>query len=840
MRFILAAVAFVASVVALVIGGIQFVGAAQATTVTASGTTDHGAPVLVINDDVFSSRAGLQDIRIEGDGPINVIIGRTNDVEAWIGDARHDVVTIDDAASQSREHVALKFTESGTEESVPNPIGNDLWYEEHEGDGSVQLSTVVAPGYSMLITSDGDNPAPSSVSITWPLAGYAPMSGPLLVIGAILLVLALLLLWWAIAHRHRVKRQLASNARKRSRAAAVASAQAEGDTEWTPVPWDDDVAEAAQAEADYLNAGGEPVVDEDAPIEFPADTRTASVPVPELFEGEPVEGQLVEGEPETAPVSVLEPVEGELVEDESTQSDHAAFAPPTADASPESEPVPEPVEREHVEGEPVEGDAAPDAPERADSDTWTAAELSDSTDASELEPASEFEPAAEPEPAIEAEQFAAPKPEPEPVDQPAPLTQPAPVVEPESTAAADAQHAGAPETEATVPNDEPKGPTPPAAPAADDDDSKWRRPRGRNRSRAPKRSFLIAPTALVVGLTLAGCAPQYWPAEWTNAEMQPTGTATSTVDAALIEEGAHPPALNSEQIQNVVTEAADLANQADEALDASVLEPRFEADALAEREALYKAKKADGELPSPAAFPTGDVLYAVPESTDEFPRTVFVVVAADAEGSAAPFGMMLVQDTARDNFKVASLTQLAPNVSLPESAPTTVGAASIRDLPGDLVVAPGDLADAYADVIANGGDSQYADLFSADNDTLRAQVNQDYRDAQTEALDPEVTNVEFQYQGSDTPPLGMVSLDGGAIVAVSINEIETVSAANDRARITVTGATAALSGIDTTEYGFTRTYTDQVLFYVPSAETGGQVQFLGVSQAMTSASELSE
>lgn len=836
MRFILAAVAFVASVVALVIGGIQFVGAAQATTVTASGTTDHGAPVLVINDDVFSSRAGLQDLRIEGDGPINVIIGRTNDVEAWVGDARHDVVTIDDAASQSREEVALQFTESGTEESVPDPIGNDLWYEEHEGDGSVQLSTVVAPGYSMLITSDGDNPAPSSVSITWPLGGYAPMSGPLLVIGAILFVLALLLLWWAIARRRRVKRQLASAARKRSRATAVTSAGVEADSEWTPVPWDDDVAEAAQAEPDYLIAGGEPVVDEDAPIEFPADTRTASVPAVAPAP-EPVEV-----EPETAPVPELVeggPTEDELAEEKPTESDHAAFAPPTVDASPEPGPGPGP---ELVEGEPVEGEPVADAPEQSESDTWTAAELSDATDASEPESADEPEPLAAPEhapkaePVVEAEPTAEAAPEftePEPAAEPQPATDPEPATEPAS------QHAGAPEQEVTEPNDEPRDVTPPAAPAADDD-SKWRRPRGRNRSKAPKRSFLIAPTALVVGLTLAGCAPQYWPAEWTNADLQPTGTATSTVDAALLEEGAYPPALNSEQIQNVVTEAADLANKADADLDASVLEPRFEGDALTERAALYEAKQADGELPSPAAFPTGDVLYAVPESTDEFPRTVFVVVAADADATTAPFGMMLVQDTARDNFKVASLTQLAANVSLPEAAPTTVGAASIRDLPGDLVVGPGDLAGAYADVIANGGDSQYADLFSADNDTLRAQVNQDYRDAQTEALDPEATNVDFQYQGSDTPPLGMVSLDDGAIIAVSINEVETVSAANDRARITVTGATAALSGIDTTEYGFTRTYTDQVLFYVPSAESGGAVQFLGVSQAMTSASELSE
>lgn len=761
MRFILAAVAFVASVVALVVGGIQFVGAAQATTVTADGTTDSGAPVIVINDDVFSSRAGLQDIRIEGDGAINVIIGRTSDIEAWVGDARHDEVTLDEDSTHSREHIGLKFTESGTEETVPNPIGNDLWYEEHEGEGSVQLSTVVAPGYSMLITSDGDNPAPSTVSVTWPLGGYAPMSGPLLVIGAVLFVLALALLWWALAHRRRVKRQLASATRKRGRSAAVSAAGADANGEWSVVPWDDEVAEAAQLRADNVAAGGELVVDEDAPIEFPVEPATAPVPV----SPEPVVTEPVASEP------VVEAVEEPPVE-------ATAFDEPSdVAASTEEVPVVEDTAEPVAPVEPELADAPNSAfapPSEASSDTWTAAELGDAS---------------------------------EPVVEPEPESAPAPEV--------------------------------PAAPASDDD-SKWRRPRGRNRSSAPRRSFLIAPVAMVVGLTLAGCAPQYWPAEWTNAELQPTGTATSTVDAALLDEGAHPPALNMEQIQNVVTEAADLANQADGELDASVLEPRFEGDALAERIALYKAKKADSELPSPAAFPTGDVVYAVPESTDEFPRTIFVVVNANADASEAPFGVMLVQDTARDNFKVASLTQLAANVSLPESAPTSIGSASIRDLPGDLVVAPSDLAGAYADVIANGSDSQYASLFSAENDTLRSQVNQEYRDAQTEALDPEATDVEFKYEGTDTAPLGMVSLDDGAIIAVSINEIETVSAANDRARITVSGATAALSGIETTEYGFTRTYTDQLLFYVPSAETGGEVQFLGVSQAMTSASELSE
>ena len=54
------------------------------------------------------------------------------------------------------------------------------------------------------------------------------------------------------------------------------------------------------------------------------------------------------------------------------------------------------------------------------------------------------------------------------------------------------------------------------------------------------------------------------------------------------------------------------------------------------------------------------------------------------------------------------------------------------------------------------------------------------------------------------------------------------------------GRTAALAGTDTSEFGFERVYTDQVLFYIPPKATGGKVSFLGTSQAMTSARQLTK
>lgn len=712
MRFILAAVAFVASVVLLIVGGVQYSQASNVSEVTAIGSSDSSAPITVIGHDTLASRAGTQSLSLTGEGDIFVAVGRSDDVTAWVGETLHNTVTLnEDAESGDDVTMALKFTEAGTEPTAPSPAGNDLWFEEHTGEGTLSLDLLVSPGYSLIIASDGTDPAPPEVEISWPFGGYAPMVGPLLTAGVILLFIAIALLAWALLHRRNTQREeaLAANRGAGSQVgvpagvptAAEAGKDATAVGDWSPVHWE---------------------------------------------ESEP----MTESEP-----SPFSQASEEALDDRERAEDRSGQGPADADQ---------------------QGGAAGQNPE----------------------------PAVEPEPDMPPET---------PVDSTATAPEP--------------EQASAPEPE----------PTP-----APEEEKKWRRPRGRDRASAPKRQFFIAPVMALAALTLAGCAPQYWPAEWTNTDIAPTGTPTSTVEAALIEEGAMPPTLNDTQLADVVVDAAALATQADETLDSSILEPRFTADALQHRAALYEAKKLDAEMPGPVPFPTGEIVYAVPEASDTWPRVVFAVVnpgEGAAEG-ASPAALMLVQEDARANFKIASLTELAAGVALPEAAPVSVGAPSIVNLEGPLMVAPEEIAAAYADVIAKGDKSEFAATFDATNDALRAQVNDAYRSGLTEELDPEVISISFAYGATKTAPVGITSIDGGAIVAVSITETETLEAANDRALITVSGRTAVLSRVATSETGFVRTYTDQLLFYVPSEQTGGAIQFLGVSQAMTDAQELKE
>lgn len=824
MRVILAAIATIASIVMLVIGGLQFMDASRETTVTASGATDSNAPLMVVDDSVLASRAGAQLVQVEGDGHISVIIGRTADVQAWVGDAKHVNVSIDEGAKVEDGKLPLTMTETGTESQVPNPVTADQWFERHEAEGSFRLDTVVAPGYSMLIASDGKAPAPSTLSITWPLAGYAPLAGPLLVAGGVFALLAIALWVWAIRHRRAAAKE-GARTRTEIQDSELRAMSIDGVPAWSPVPWRDEVENFVTADESITASETAEAAVAEPEVSAPEASGMDALASDSLGAGV-IASNSSEPEQTELPASAADAVADEPVLEGAQRDEEHAESGRNAVAEADEQIVA--ILDEHLPDE--QSPFAPDTVTAQEEDVHSESELGDErTDAaapvSESAPADEAAPASEAEAANEAEQTA----------ETAPVVDTAPVLEPEIETEPDVS------TESETEHDAASQAEPPApAPASDDDESKWRRPRGRNRSSAPKRVF-FAPVLVVASLGLAGCAPQYWPANWTNTDVNPQGSPTSSVDAAIIQEDAHPPALNDQQIKTVIADAAEVAAAADKAKDAAKLKARFTGDALALRDAHYKANKANGDNPMPAAFPTGDVLYAMPEASDQWPRTLFVVVAASADSAdgAAPSAITMTQANPRENYKVSSLVQLAADVTLPEAAPSSIGSESIANLPEDLVVKPEELAGAYADVIAQGDKSPHAAKFEPKGDVLRESVNDAYRKKESEAIDPQIATLSFEYKPTSSKPAGMVGLDGGAVVTVSIQETETLKAANDRARIKLTGPTADLAGASETSTGFSREYTDQLLFYVPSTTEGGKVQFLGVSQAMTNARQLS-
>ncbi|WP_051427433.1 hypothetical protein [Arthrobacter sp. H20] len=181
---------------ALVIGALlMLAGIAQLTfwapseTVTATVPAgSESGPVTVIDAGAKDPGADDVDITVRAEGTFTLAVGRAGDVDAWVGDAAHLRVTgIDEAG--------LETTFTDGEETAPNPSGSDLWTSEETAHGSVTYRWLdPAEGeFSILLAADGENPAPTDISITWPNEATTDWAVPMIVGGALALVLGIAL-----------------------------------------------------------------------------------------------------------------------------------------------------------------------------------------------------------------------------------------------------------------------------------------------------------------------------------------------------------------------------------------------------------------------------------------------------------------------------------------------------------------------------------------------------------------------------------------------------------------------------------------------------------------------
>ena len=199
MRLVLAIVSF--SLAALLIG----FGIAQRTVlqgpdhITAAVETTSKATVTVIDGATLNSFDRGQTIRATGADTIFAAYGRTGDVLAWVGDTTsYNAITLDPATNE-----LVSTLVSGTETEVPNPAGSDLWLADYTETKSLGFTVNVPEDISVIIVSDGIEPAPSKVSVTWLLDNSTPFAGPLVIGGAILLLRGLGFLLWAVNHIRR-------------------------------------------------------------------------------------------------------------------------------------------------------------------------------------------------------------------------------------------------------------------------------------------------------------------------------------------------------------------------------------------------------------------------------------------------------------------------------------------------------------------------------------------------------------------------------------------------------------------------------------------------------------
>jgi hypothetical protein len=192
MRFLTAAILFVVSA-ALILTGLaeRTIWHPPASHVQLIKANNR-APLMVVEHSVLTQFPGQPVVTASNDGSSFIATGRQSDVDAWVGATTHQIVGVRHSGD-SATHVAIRH---GSQISA-NPLGSDLWRHEVSAIGNV--STLVDPsdGAALLVASNGFNPAPQNLKITWAIEFDPTPSRILFLVGGILLLTAVIVNWWA-------------------------------------------------------------------------------------------------------------------------------------------------------------------------------------------------------------------------------------------------------------------------------------------------------------------------------------------------------------------------------------------------------------------------------------------------------------------------------------------------------------------------------------------------------------------------------------------------------------------------------------------------------------------
>lgn len=218
MRFVLAIVAFVLAAVMIVLGIAQRTILLEPAFTSLSSTVTGDAKYTVIDPSALAASTGSQTINVRGDGEIFLAYGRSEDVAAWIGDDAYATVglsektgeltsTVTDAvAPDNPDGTSGGAATPDAAAAIVNPAGSDLWLDEYAGTESVTTTLTLPEGISVLVASDGVEPAPASIRLSWASDNSTPWAGPLLAGGAVLLLAGLVLYVLALLHLRRSRR----------------------------------------------------------------------------------------------------------------------------------------------------------------------------------------------------------------------------------------------------------------------------------------------------------------------------------------------------------------------------------------------------------------------------------------------------------------------------------------------------------------------------------------------------------------------------------------------------------------------------------------------------------
>lgn len=339
-----------------------------------------------------------------------------------------------------------------------------------------------------------------------------------------------------------------------------------------------------------------------------------------------------------------------------------------------------------------------------------------------------------------------------------------------------------------------------------------------------KRAFAVVPAVAVSALLFTGCSADAWP----QLAASPTPSPTASV---IVPEGQQAPAVTEAQAERIIARIAETTAEADSSLDPTLAGSRLDGAVLAERATNYTLRGSITDYAAPLEIPTKPLEIVLPQAFDGWPRSVMAVVNDTADKTASI--MLLTQQDAWSPYKLSYLSSLEASTEMPDLAPPYVGASQVPPDSSFLVMAPDQLAAAYADILNKGQDSEFYDQFDAEEDQFRVGIAADRQKRLDEfnATAATTGSLSFDSVPGATDPLALATLESGAIVAVSLNEVDTVKPTNADAVIKLENnqTVKTLAGVEQSATGFTTTFSDQLFFYVPGQGSTEKIRLLGYS-----------
>lgn len=350
--------------------------------------------------------------------------------------------------------------------------------------------------------------------------------------------------------------------------------------------------------------------------------------------------------------------------------------------------------------------------------------------------------------------------------------------------------------------------------------------------RTRRRGLLVIPAIGLSAALLSGCTPDAWP--------QPAGTPSPTSSpTAAPEANQQAPAMTEAQAARILERVSETLADADKNLDSALAGTRLSGTALTERTTAYTVRKSVADYALPATIPTGDIRILVPQAYDAWPRTTLMLVQHGSDKKVAPLILTMTQQDPWSNYKIGNVSEMLPAAELPDMAPAWLGAKLAPPDSPFLEVAPENLARDFADVIDNGEKSPAYAKFDTAALTFAKSV-QDVRAKLVQALSDSgaatTSALTFDAVPGSDAPVALSSIESGAVVAVTIKDVQNVAPTQPGVdiRLTNNAPAKAITGVESSAKGFVTTYGMQLFFAVPGHDSKDPITLLAASQQLVS------